>query len=406
MANFQIIAELRNSAINTLNQKELSVFQLMLGTAFGGGTPMLHARPGIGKSATVRSIAKKLDMELINLYTPTLDEVSAGVFPVVDKSGENPVVTNALPGWFNKAVKASEEGRGAIIFLDEVNRIPQHIQNSIMNLLNEKAVGDSILPENVLLVGAGNLGEEDGTEVFEMDSAMESRLIQVPFDITLSEWVENFAKENVHSLIVEFIESDPRYYYLKNKKDKKFANPRSWTQFSNALKANFFNFTEDGQITEANLLEVKSYALENLVYYVGKDAGNAFVRFLNNRQMLSKEDVIEGRFTEDQVNNIQRASILDTANQLSRTEVIESLSDLQFGYVVKFFDIVAKENADQKAAFSIAAYESMSYEVIEQMITEADALDKDSNFNGFSNKNRYFFIKNNAEDINKAFNTK
>ena len=392
---FKTIATLRSKANKTLNEKELEIFQIMLGSVLGGGIPFLTSAPGIGKSATVKSIADKMGAKLIDLRVATADETHFGAFPCVDRTKELPTLEYALPGWAEDANK-----QFSIIFLDEINRGHQSLQNAILQMINERTVAHNFkFNDNVLMISAGNLGEEDGTEVYDMDSALLSRLIQIPFKITLSEWVSNFAKENVHPLIVEFLETNPDFYYQRKEGDKKFCCPRTWTMFSNALRVNFSEFSEEGIESWGTLEEIRRFTTTNLSNFVGVSGYSAFENFLNDREKLSKEDVISGNFTVNQVKKLPRATILDTSNQLAKEEVISNLNDLEFKNVSDFFNIVGEENADQKQNFCLISMNALSIEVIKEMLDEAIEYYKEGDISVFKNYNRYKFFKENSKKV-------
>jgi hypothetical protein len=89
-------------------------------------------------------------------------------------------------------------------------------------------------------MASGNLGDEDGTDVEEFDSALNNRLIHYKHVLTTDEWVKNYAEGNVHRTIVSYIKTHPEQLY-KPAADgvQAYATPRSWTMLSEFITKNF-----------------------------------------------------------------------------------------------------------------------------------------------------------------------
>lgn len=140
-----------------------------------GIVPLLLAEAGIGKSAFIKNIGKKLNTKVnvlsINMlgskedltgarmmkdeHTGTYRQVffpHADVQDIIDYANAHPDET-------------------PILFLDEINRTTTDITDSCMQLITERKIGTTELPENVRLVSAGN----DTGNISHLDTAKISR---------------------------------------------------------------------------------------------------------------------------------------------------------------------------------------------------------------------------------------
>jgi len=262
-----------------LTPRELEYFYAMNGQY---GVLYVEGKPGIAKSAKFESIATKLGMDFKPFHLSMVDEIDVGLMP--DKKmieGVN-YQTYITPLWAKEA-----NDKPTLIFFDELNRATQNVRNAALQILLERRIGmDFKFNENVYFVAAGNLGEEDDTDVEEFDKALWNRLITVRHDLPLDSWVDDFAAENVNPSIVAFVSSHPDYYYKKPTEDtKSYPTPRSWTMLSRCIEKNF------GLNAQPNEFLVP---LKDLIRgFVGSAAASKFVKFCEEQMNLSFDDLFE-----------------------------------------------------------------------------------------------------------------
>jgi hypothetical protein len=65
-------------------------------------------------------------------------------------------------------------------------------------------------------MSSGNLGDEDGTDVEEFDSALNNRLIHINHTLDVQEWLGDYAEENCHPMITSYIKTHPEQMYKKS----------------------------------------------------------------------------------------------------------------------------------------------------------------------------------------------
>lgn len=225
--------------IKTLTSRELKYFKIMLSKS---GVLYITSKPGIAKSAIVKSIADKLGFAFMDIRLSMVDETDVGLYPkegIVTVNGvEYDILKHVVPEW---AFLSNE--KPTIIFFEELNRSQASVRNAALQILLERSIGFKFhFNDNVLMVASGNMGEEDGTDVEEFDAALNNRLIHVNHDLEIREWVDGFAYFNIHPTITSFIENNTEYFYKYVEKEGKmqaYATPRSWTFLSDYINTNY-----------------------------------------------------------------------------------------------------------------------------------------------------------------------
>ena len=234
--------DLIKKAEQVLNAKELNYFRVMAGQY---QVLFLKGRPGVAKSAIAKNIADKLGMVYVDLRLPTKDEVDLGVYPVivherhVNERNEEisiPVVHHGLPDW---AWMTRDTSKNYLICFEELNRASQGVTDAALGILLERRVGHNFkFGDNVYMIATGNLGQEDGTTVNELDTATKGRLVTFIHDTDAVTWINDYAKDNVHPDIVKFIEAHADMYYPGIKENEQMdviTSGRSWDGLSKAI---------------------------------------------------------------------------------------------------------------------------------------------------------------------------
>jgi hypothetical protein len=252
-------------------------------------TPYIHGKSGIGKSSICRQLAKKRDIAFIDLRLSQLESSDIRGIPVPDhKNGSSrwlPPETIPFENFAELYVPGTNRkfSEGGILLLDEINRARYDVLQAVFELVWDRRVGLHPLLDNWYIVCAGNLGDDDNTEVTEFDdSALNNRFIhfyvedQGLFDCWIN-WAEG--PGNVHSDVINFIKQKPSAIYTDpGENGVVFCTPRTWDNFSKILKQNS---------------EVDPIAITTLVgrSYLGTTSV-AFLSYLNQKVKVTPEDVI------------------------------------------------------------------------------------------------------------------
>lgn len=333
----KLLPQLMVEKLAFLTPKERKYFAIMWAKY---GVLYITSKPGVAKSALGKSIADKMGFRYMDLRLSMVDETDVGLYPSVAEVESNGKTVKCLdfvvPRW---AIEANKQP--TIIHFEELNRASQQVRNAALQLLLERQIGTEFsFNENVLMMSSGNLGEEDGTDVEEFDAALNNRLIHVNHSLSVDEWINDFAKTNVHKLIVSYIQAHPEQMYKSaSENTKSYATPRSWTMMSEFIVANFGENSSPREFLPL-LKEVASG-------YIGNSAMK-FVQYCEDMLNISIQDVL------DRYDTIKKD--LEKYNRDKNSELIQSLKELditkltdkQLANVVKFLNNVGD---DEKTAY-------------------------------------------------------
>jgi hypothetical protein len=313
-----------------LTPKERKYFSIMWGKY---GVLYITSKPGIAKSALGRSIANKMGFRYIDLRLSMVDETDVGLYPSVCEVelefSKIKCLDFVVPRW---AIEANKQP--TIIHFEELNRASQQVRNAALQLLLERQIGTEFkFNDNVLMMSSGNLGDEDGTDVEEFDAALNNRLIHISHSLSVEEWINDFAKENVHRMITSFIQVHPEQLY-KTGEGKSYATPRSWTMLSEFIIA---NFGENSSPRE--FLPLVSDIASG---YIGNSA-HKFIQYCQDMLNISIEDILN-RYDEikkdlEKYNRDKNSELIQSLKEKDLTK----LTDKQLSNVVKFLNNVGED---------------------------------------------------------------
>lgn len=158
--------------------------------------PFFWGSQGVGKTQTIRQYCKENNLDIRVLMTATQEVGDLIGLLVKDNNGE---VYHAKPRWF------PTEGKG-IIFLDELNRAPNDVLQSMFQFILEGVLHTHVLPEGWKIVAAGNYNSDRFTTTDTSDSAWMSRFCHIDFTPTVEEFIvyaENRGMDDVAAFIRE-----------------------------------------------------------------------------------------------------------------------------------------------------------------------------------------------------------
>ena len=303
------------------------------------GVLNITSKPGIAKSAIGRSIADKMGFRYMDIRLSMVDETDVGLYPNVTEIEVDGKMVKCLdfvvPRW---AIEANKQP--TIIHFEELNRASQQVRNAALQILLERQIGtDFRFNDNVLMMSSGNLGDEDGTDVEEFDSALNNRLVHINHTLDVKEWVDDFATENVHPMIVSYINTHPEHMYKTSDNAKGYATPRSWTMMSEFIVANYGM----GSSPREFLPLLKEVAAG----YIGNSAMK-FVTYCEDMMNINIMDVLNNfeKVKEDlkKYNRDKNSELIQSLREMDITK----LSDKQLDNCVKFLNQVGD---DEKTAY-------------------------------------------------------
>ncbi|MCK9477498.1 MAG: AAA family ATPase [Candidatus Muirbacterium halophilum] len=318
--------------LKKLSPREQKYFSIMWAKY---GVLYITAKPGVAKSAIAKNIADKMGFNYKDIRLSQADETDLGMYPYlsdvdhVDKKVK--CLDFVIPRW-----AVNSNSHPTIIHFEELNRANQQVRNAALQILLERQIGtDFTFNDNVLMIASGNLGDDDMTDVEEFDAALNNRLIHIEHTLGVDEWLENFATNNCHSIVTNFIKAYPDKLYINpDDNTKAYATPRSWTMLSEFIIANYGKDSSPSEFLPI-LREVASG-------YIGNTSVN-FIRYCQDSMNLSIKDVLE-RFDEikTSLKKYQRDKTSELLMSLKDIEV-DNLKDYQIENVIKFLKVVSAE---------------------------------------------------------------
>lgn len=228
--------------------------------------------PGIGKSALVEQFAEEVGLPCVSLLGSQLaPEDIIGIPQIKGDTSE------FLPP---KMIARKEP---YVLFLDELNACSQEVQKAFYSLIHERRIGEYHLPEESIVVGAGNRAQ-DSAIVKTMSSALINRMFHVQMKADPRQWIKWAQKNALHPWVIDYIIQRPDHLFSEPPKtEEPFSTPRSWHMLSDALKE-----------YSAGKREISNDVLKMLAYgcLTPSHAGMflAYTKSLKNNHML--EDII------------------------------------------------------------------------------------------------------------------
>lgn len=309
MTDSKLMPQEFKDKLDTLTPRERIYFQVMWAKS---GVLYITAKPGVAKSAIARSIAKKAGFRYMDLRLSMVDETDVGLYPSISEvEGSDGVSVKCLdfvvPRW---AIEANKQP--TIIHFEELNRAQQAVRNAALQILLERQIGTNFnFNENVLMISSGNLGDEDNTDVEEFDSALNNRLIHYKHTLSLDEWLDGFANENVHNTITSYLKSYPENLYKVSDNTPAYASPRSWTFLSDYIVSNYGKKADPREF----LPSVKQIA--------GSYVGNCAIKFVQYC-----EDMLNINIKDILTNYPKIKKDLEKYNRDKKSELIQTLREM------------------------------------------------------------------------------
>lgn len=198
---------------------------------------MLWGPPGVGKSQSVKHIAKVLEEKTDKKVVVT--DVRLLLFNPVDLRGiPTANEDKTLAVWLKPKIFQMDESKDAvnILFLDEITAAPQSVQAAAYQITLDRTVGEHKLPENCIVIAAGNR-VTDKSVAFHMPKALANRLCHIEVVGDEHSWHEWAVKNNIHKFVVSFLDGNPQWLmdFEPSSTDLAFPTPRSWEMVSNIL---------------------------------------------------------------------------------------------------------------------------------------------------------------------------
>ena len=248
----------------------------------------LWGPPGIGKSELVASVTEDLKGYMYDLRLGQMDPTDIRGIPFYNKDTG---VMDWAPPIDLPDEATCKKYPTVVLFLDEMNSAAPAVQAAAYQLILNRRVGKYHLPDNVVMVAAGNRESDKGV-TYRMPTPLANRFIHQELRVNFESW-EKWAVENkIHKDVVGYIASAKQDLYDFDPKgaSRSFATPRSWTFVSEML---------DDTTTDRS-------TLTNLI--AGAISEGLAVKFMAHRKIASEmpnpTDILEGKEKELKIKDI------------------------------------------------------------------------------------------------------
>lgn len=271
---------------------------------------MMIGAPGVGKSAVIRALGKKLGYRVIILIGSQMDPTDFSGMPQgreVGKTSEGDPIygtVNLSPIWQIRMLKEKK----VILFLDEYSNTPPAIRAGFLTLIQDRefANGQKV-PDEAIIIGGMNPPDEaaDGSQ---MDLPTKNRFFHIPWNPPYEEWFEgmlnnwgeplgekelkwrnkivSFLRDNLSLVHKQPDEENPAStnVFARTASEKEalasaWPSRRSWTNVAKALSN-----------AESKSEYAKSQIAQGLVGY---EAAGALIDWLRKNEVINPRDVIE-----------------------------------------------------------------------------------------------------------------
>lgn len=248
--------------------------------AFKNQRPIfLWGPPGIGKSDVIKQLGIELDAHVIDVRLSLWEPTDIKGIPYFDSN--TGTMKWAPPAELPSTEMAAQHDK-IILFMDEMNSAAPSVQSAAYQLVLNRKVGAYELPDNVVMVAAGNRETDKGV-TYRMPAPLANRFVHLEMAVEFDDWFDWATENKLHKDVVGFLTFSKKdlYDFDPKSSSRAFATPRSWSFVSELLV--------DNDTDEGTLLDLTSGA-------VGEGLAG---KFMAHRKVASKmpnpTDILSGK---------------------------------------------------------------------------------------------------------------
>jgi hypothetical protein len=202
--------------------------------AFKNKRPLfLWGPPGIGKSDIIKQLGAELDAYVIDVRLSLWEPTDIKGIPYFDSNTSKMVWAppSELPD-----EELAKKHKNIVLFLDEMNSAAPSVQAAAYQLVLNRRVGTYKLPDNVVLVAAGNRETDKGV-TYRMPAPLANRFVHLEMQVDFDDWAMWATDNRIHKDVVGFLTFSKKDLYDFDPKSgsRAFATPRSWSFVSELL---------------------------------------------------------------------------------------------------------------------------------------------------------------------------
>jgi hypothetical protein len=251
--------------------------------AFKNKRPIfLWGPPGIGKSELIAGITEEMGGILYDCRLGQMEPTDIRGIPFYNKDTST---MNWAPPVDLPDAATAKQYPVVVLFLDEMNSAAPAVQAAAYQLVLNRRVGTYNLPDNVVVVAAGNRESDKGVS-YRMPSPLANRFVHLEVRQDFDSWFQWAVNNQVHQDVVGYISfaKQDLFDFDPKSASRSFATPRSWTFVS--------QFLYDEDATDPELMDLISGT-------VGEGLAHKFMAHRKVAGSMPKpEDVLSGKVTE------------------------------------------------------------------------------------------------------------
>ena len=222
-----------------------------------------------------------------------------------------------------------------VLFLDEMNSAAPSVQSAAYQLILNRRVGKYTLPDNVVMVAAGNRESDNGV-TYRMPTPLANRFIHQEMKVDFTSWQEWAVNNKIHKDVVGYIgfAKNDLYDFDSKSSSRAFATPRTWSFVSELLADE-----DNDDDTTMNLI-------------AGTVGEGLAVKFMAHRKVASRmpkpEEILSGKVTTLDVKEVSAMYSLvismcyelkDAINEKKVDDKkFHEMADNFFGYMMSNFE--------------------------------------------------------------------
>jgi hypothetical protein len=221
-----------------------------------------------------------------------------------------------------------------VLFLDELNSAPASVQAAAYQLILNRRIGKYRLPDNVVMVAAGNRESDKGV-TYRMPTPLANRFLHQEMKVDFASWQEWAVMNKIHKDVVGYLSfaKQDLYDFDAKSASRAFATPRSWSFVSQLVG--------DDTVDDDTLM--------NLI--AGTVGEGLAVKFMAHRKVAGKmpspTDILNGKVKDLNVKEVSAMYSLVISMCYELKAAVESkvedkkfheMADNFLGYMMKNFE--------------------------------------------------------------------